>query len=135
MRPLLGVRRSGPEPVDVAVGARVRIRRRMLELSQTQLANGLGITFQQIQKYERGSNRVSASMLVKIAAILKTSVAALVGEDGSEPVDPLVLAQFATPGAPELLNVFGAIKSRELQDALVFLAKAIASAPRMRAAS
>jgi len=135
VRPLLGVRRSGPEPVDVAVGARVRIRRRMLELSQTQLANGLGITFQQIQKYERGSNRVSASMLVKIAAILKTSVAALVGEDGSEPVDPLVLAQFATPGAPELLNVFGAIKSRELQDALVFLAKAIASAPRMRAAS
>jgi len=133
--PLPGIRRLGPEPVDIAVGTRVRIRRRMLELSQTQLANGLGITFQQVQKYERGSNRVSASMLVKIAAILKTSVAALVGEDGSEPVDPLVLAQFATPGAPELLNAFGAIKSRELQDSLVVLAKAITSTPRMRAAS
>ena len=130
-----GIKRSGPEPVDVAVGARVRIRRRTLGLSQTQLANGLGITFQQVQKYERGSNRVSASMLVKIAAILKTSVAALVGEDGCEPVDPLVLAQFATPGAPELLNVFGAIKSRELRDALVVLAKAVASTPRIRAAS
>jgi transcriptional regulator with XRE-family HTH domain len=135
MRPLPGIRRSGPEPVDVAVGARMRIRRRMLELSQTQVANGLGITFQQIQKYERGSNRVSASMLVKIAAILKTSVAALVGEDGSEPVDPLIVAQFATPGAPELLNVFGAIKSRELRDAFVVLAKAIAITPRIRAAS
>src|SRR5271155_4771727 len=133
MRPLPGIRRSGPEPVDVAVGARMRIRRRMLELSQTQVANGLGITFQQVQKYERGSNRVSASMLVKIAAILKTSVAALVGEDGSEPVDPLILAQFATPGAPELLNMFAQIKSGEQRDALLTIAKAIASARRAQA--
>jgi transcriptional regulator with XRE-family HTH domain len=110
----------------------MRIRRRMLNLSQTQVANSLGISFQQIQKYERGSNRVSASMLVKIAAILKTSVAALVGEDGCEPVDPLIVAQFAAPGAAELLNLFGAITSR---DALVVLAKAIASTPRIRASS
>jgi transcriptional regulator with XRE-family HTH domain len=113
----------------------MRIRRRMLNLSQTQVANGLGISFQQIQKYERGSNRVSASMLVKIAAILKTSVAALVGEDGCEPVDPLIVAQFAAPGAAELLNVFGAITSRDVRDALVVLAKAIASTPRIRASN
>ena len=104
-------------------------------MTQKALGDACGVSFQQIQKYERGSNRVSASMLVKIAAILETSVAALVGEDGSEPVDPLIVAQFATPGAPELLNVFGAIKSRELRDAFVVLAKAIASTPQIRAAS
>ena len=107
----------------------------MLDMSQTQLASGLGITFQQVQKYERGSNRVSASMLVKIAAILKTSVAALVGEDGSEAVDPLILAQFATPGATELLNMFAQIKSSEQRDALVTIARAIASARQRQAAA
>jgi len=92
------VNREGPDPIDVAVGARVRIRRRWLGLSQTQLANALGITFQQVQKYERGANRVSASMLVKIAAKLETTVAALVGEDGSAPVEAIIYAQLATPG-------------------------------------
>ena len=56
----MAMTRQGPDPIDVAVGARVRIRRRWLGFSQTQLANALGITFQQVQKYERGSNRVSA---------------------------------------------------------------------------
>src|SRR5580692_10124503 len=85
----MAMTRQGPDPIDVAVGARVRIRRRWLGLSQTQLANALGITFQQVQKYERGANRVSASMLVKIAAKLETTVAALVGEDGQAPVEAI----------------------------------------------
>ena len=98
-------RRSKPEPVDVAVGARIRIRRRMLGMSQTELANGLGITFQQVQKYEHGSNRLSASMLVRTAATLKTSVAALIGEDGAEPADPAVLAHDRRGGrAPQSLR-------------------------------
>ena len=59
----MAMTRQGPDPIDVAVGARVRIRRRWLGFSQTQLATALGITFQQVQKYERGANRVSASML------------------------------------------------------------------------
>ena len=58
---------AGPDPIDVAVGARIRNRRLWLGLSQTQLADALGVTFQQVQKYERGANRVSASMLVKSA--------------------------------------------------------------------
>ena len=69
----MAMTRQGPDPIDVAVGARVRIRRRWLGFSQTQLATALGITFQQVQKYERGANRVSASMLVKIAAKLETT--------------------------------------------------------------
>src|SRR3569832_372500 len=74
--------KSNPDPIDVAVGARIRIRRRWLGLSQTDLAKALGITFQQVQKYEKGANRVSASMQVKITAKQETTVTALVGEDG-----------------------------------------------------
>lgn len=59
-----------PDPIDVHVGSRIRTRRRYLGLSQTQLAEHCKITFQQIQKYERGANRVSASMLVKISRCL-----------------------------------------------------------------
>jgi transcriptional regulator with XRE-family HTH domain len=72
--------RDGPDPIDVAVGAAVRARRETLGVSQTSLADALGLTFQQIQKYERGRNRMSASALVRTAAALQTSVAALVGE-------------------------------------------------------
>ena len=65
---------SGPNPVDVHVGARVRERRKQLEISQVGLAAELGLTFQQVQKYERGANRVSASKLFDIARVLKTSI-------------------------------------------------------------
>ena len=60
-----------PHTVDVHVGAKVRIRRRFLGLSQTDLANAVGVTFQQVQKYERGLNRISASKLFEIAMALK----------------------------------------------------------------
>jgi transcriptional regulator with XRE-family HTH domain len=57
-------------PIDVHVGARIRQRRLLLGLNQETLANGLGVTFQQVQKYESGANRVSASRLLAIAEIL-----------------------------------------------------------------
>ena len=119
------VNREGPDPIDVAVGARVRIRRRWLGLSQTQLANALGITFQQVQKYERGANRVSASMLVKIAAKLETTVAALVGEDGSAPVEAIIYAQLATPGATDLLAAFAKIGDGEARRAVLTIVQAL----------
>lgn len=62
-------------PVDLHVGGRVRMRRKFLGLSQTDLAEALGLTFQQVQKYERGSNRISASKLFEIARTLKVPVA------------------------------------------------------------
>ncbi len=126
------VNRDGPDPIDVAVGARVRIRRRWLGLSQTQLANALGITFQQVQKYERGANRVSASMLVKIAAKLETTVAALVGEDGSAPVEAIIYAQLATPGATDLLAAFAKIGDGEVRRALLTMAQALNDASHVR---
>ena len=71
------VSKHGPHPIDVHVGRRVRLRRTLLGLNQTQLGEKLEITFQQIQKYERGSNRISASRLYQAARILDVPVSYL----------------------------------------------------------
>jgi transcriptional regulator with XRE-family HTH domain len=63
-----------PNPIDVHVGSRVRLRRNMLGMSQEKLGEALGITFQQIQKYEKGANRVGASRLQAIATTLNVPV-------------------------------------------------------------
>ncbi len=63
-----------PNPVDTHVGQRVRTRRRLLGISQERLAEALGLTFQQVQKYERGANRISASKLYEIARFLASPV-------------------------------------------------------------
>ena len=60
-----------PNPVDLHVGARIRLRRRMQGVSQEKLADALGLTFQQVQKYEKGTNRISASRLQQISATLQ----------------------------------------------------------------
>lgn len=60
-----------PNPIDIHVGGRIRLRRNMLGMSQEKLGEHLGITFQQIQKYEKGTNRVGASRLQAIASILE----------------------------------------------------------------
>lgn len=64
-----------PDPIDIHVGSRVRLRRTMLGMSQEKLGDSLGITFQQVQKYEKGTNRVGASRLQNIAGILDVPVA------------------------------------------------------------
>ena len=66
--------RKSPNPTDKHVGARVRMRRMMLGMSQEKLGNALGLTFQQVQKYEKGSNRIGASRLQHIAQILQVPV-------------------------------------------------------------
>jgi transcriptional regulator with XRE-family HTH domain len=63
-----------PNPIDLHVGARIRLRRRMQGVSQEKLADALGLTFQQVQKYERGANRVSASKLYEIATALRSPI-------------------------------------------------------------
>ncbi|MGB8601547.1 MAG: helix-turn-helix transcriptional regulator, partial [Rhizomicrobium sp.] len=65
---------NSPHPLDIALGSRIRLRRRELGMSQEQLARQIGITFQQVQKYEHGANRVSFSRLVEIAQALRCGV-------------------------------------------------------------
>jgi transcriptional regulator with XRE-family HTH domain len=117
---------DGPDPIDVEVGARVRVRRRWMGLSQQELADAAGRTCQQVQKYERGANRISASMLVKIAKILETTVASLVGEYRQEPNESVTYVQVATPGALELLAAYWQIRGPNARRAFVLLAKELA---------
>jgi transcriptional regulator with XRE-family HTH domain len=65
---------KSPNPTDRHVGSRVCMRRKMLSMSQTNIADAVGVTFQQIQKYEKGSNRISASRLLQIAHVLQVPV-------------------------------------------------------------
>ena len=113
------------DPVDVAVGERIRSRRKQLGLSQSQLAESLGVAFQQVQKYEHGTNRISASMLVRAAAKLQTTVAELVGQGHSPPIDKAIREQLAVPGAIELLRAYTAIQQTDARRALVTAARAL----------
>ena len=116
-----------PDPIDIAVGARIRMRRKSLKVSQGALADTLGITFQQVQKYERGANRVSASMLVKIARRLECTVASLIGEDGGS-VDDGLAPRLAIPGALDLLSAFSRIENAETRRRILDLISVLAGA-------
>jgi transcriptional regulator with XRE-family HTH domain len=101
-----------PNRLDVALGLRIRQRRKALSVSQTALADAIGLTFQQIQKYERGFNRVSFSRLVDIAHALDCRVVDLIGDldDASIP-SPLFrqdTAHLREAGAPDLLAAYAA---------------------------
>jgi transcriptional regulator with XRE-family HTH domain len=117
---------DGPDPFDEALGTRIRRVRRSLTVSQTALAERLGISFQQVKKYEHGVDRVSASMLVRIAAQLDTTVAALVGEDTAILGAPTRTDTLGTAGAAELLAAFVAIKNGEVRRAVVTIAQTLA---------
>jgi transcriptional regulator with XRE-family HTH domain len=108
------------DPVDVAVGARIRLLRKVRGLSQQALAEAAGVTFQQIQKYERGANRVSASMLSRIATTLKAPVAEMFGEasPASGSIDE-VAALLSEPGALELLKAYSVLPRGAPRAALV----------------
>lgn len=98
---------SAPDPIDVSVGGRIRLARKTKGVSQQTLAEAVGITFQQIQKYERGANRVSASMLAKIAHALDTSVAELFGaNDGARGLTDELADLLGEPGALDLLRAY-----------------------------
>ncbi|MDX5393034.1 MAG: helix-turn-helix domain-containing protein [Caulobacteraceae bacterium] len=112
------------DSVDRAIGARVRARRRSMAMSQSDLAEQLGVSFQQVQKYERGANRISGSTLVAASRALKTSVSWLVGEEGegAGPPDEAFTA-LMTPGALELLEAYGQILRPRARQALLALAR------------
>ena len=115
-----------PDPIDVEVGARIRIRRRLLGVKQEDLAHALELTFQQVQKYEKGVNRVSASMLVRIARRLDTTVGSLVGEDGLTAQPAEIYQKLAAPGAIELLDAYTDLPDGEARRAVVRLVETMA---------
>lgn len=113
---------------ELAIGARMRMRRRQLGLSQSDLSLKLGVSFQQVQKYERGANRVAASTLLTAARALDTSVAWLVGEDSpGHEGDEEVFRALARPGALEMLQAFNGVVDPRARAALLALTREMAS--------
>jgi transcriptional regulator with XRE-family HTH domain len=102
-----------PNKLDVAMGLRIREGREALDVSQKGLAHAIGLTFQQVQKYERGVNRVSFSRLVDIAHALDCRVVDLIGDlddDGiPSPLFRQETAHLREAGAPELLSAYAAL--------------------------
>ena len=96
-------RRSGPHPVDIHVGSRVRMRRTLLGMSQEKLGDALGLTFQQVQKYERGANRVGASRLFEISRVLDVPVSFFFEE---MPAETASLTSSGGTGAAEDIEEF-----------------------------
>ncbi|ATC25188.1 helix-turn-helix domain-containing protein [Caulobacter vibrioides] len=88
-----------PDPVDRAVGRRLRARRRFLRISQGALADALGLTFQQIQKYESGANRISASKLYAAARFLNTPIADFFSDVPDPVTDPDAVINVPAAGA------------------------------------
>lgn len=89
-------KKKTPNPIDIHVGSRIRLRRTMLGMSQEKLGESLGITFQQIQKYEKGTNRVGASRLQNIAGILNVPAAFFFEDAPGESVEAGGLAESST---------------------------------------
>jgi len=125
---------SGVHPVDRHVGQVLRARRRALQLTQATVAGRLGLSFQQLQKYERGTNRISASALHALSLVLDLPVARFF-EGLPEPENPddgrgrdLVAEMIATPDGPALAEAFLRLPSGPVRNRLTALARAIGSA-------
>jgi transcriptional regulator with XRE-family HTH domain len=121
-----------PDPVDVEVGHRIRIERLARGLSQTALANQLGVTFQQVQKYEKGVNRVGAGRLTKIAEVLGVPVGSffsgkevLESEVGRDVDQASPLKLLTVSGAFRLLRAYSEIEDSELRRCIVDLVEQI----------
>src|SRR5437773_10885658 len=126
-----------PNPIDVHVGSRVRLRRNMLGLSQEKLGEAIGLTFQQVQKYERGANRIGASRLHDLSRVLDVPVSFFF--DDMDPVRAPAIGGFAELAAEafdsdplrrretvELVSAYYRIEDPALRRRLFELARAVA---------
>jgi transcriptional regulator with XRE-family HTH domain len=111
--------------LDREIGARVRRARKERGLTQTQLGDALSVSFQQVQKYERGTNRISSSALVLIARVLDVSPQELLGSDGAG--SDIDWNLFAVEGADELLRSYRSIQTPRLQRVVLELARGLAA--------
>jgi transcriptional regulator with XRE-family HTH domain len=127
-----------PNPIDVQVGARLRLRRNMLGFSQEKLGEMIGLTFQQVQKYERGANRIGASRLHELSRVLDVPISFFF--DDTDPVHAPPMGSFAEPAAEtfeadplrkretlELIQAYFAIENAAVRQRLLDLIKALAA--------
>jgi len=126
----VGISRKRPDPIDQLVGRNIRIRRLERGLSQTALAERLGLTFQQVQKYEKGANRVGSGRLFQIASVLGIPIAALFEGSGSAQDSPeqSLMDHLVEPQSMRLIQAFSEISDPEVRRALAQLVEKIARA-------
>jgi transcriptional regulator with XRE-family HTH domain len=117
--------KDGPDPIDVGVGLNLRRLRLARGISQAELAEALGITFQQIQKYERAANRVSASMLVKAARFLGVSPADLLPAEDEAGAPEAFSRRAAVSGSAEVLNAYAEMPNPDLRSAVLNMMRAL----------
>jgi transcriptional regulator with XRE-family HTH domain len=129
--------KKAPNQVDRHVGGRVRMRRMMIKMSQEKLGEALGLTFQQVQKYEKGANRIGASRLQQIAGVLGVPVDFFFSgapqgdtpaEGFGEPASASYEADLLTADGLKLLRAFHVIKDHKVRRRLVDLAQALSGA-------
>ena len=124
---------DGINPVDIYVGGRIKLRRTILELSQEKLADELGVTFQQVQKYEKGTNRVSCSRLYEISKILDVPVTFFFNASGEAGVEVAVAEQFDVPELKDgfrLMTAFRQIQSTAVRKNVIALVETVATASK-----
>ena len=124
-----------PDPVDVQVGARIRTRRLLIGMNQETLANQLGLTFQQVQKYEGGANRVSASRLSQIAEILGVTIdyffSELAASDAGVTAEVQSVRELLQrPEAIDLIRAYYAIADQRVRQQFLDMVKAVAESQR-----
>src|SRR5262249_15649251 len=118
-----------PHPIDVMVGKRIRLRRVQLGLSQTELGQKLGVTFQQVQKYENGTNRVSCSRLYETAVALDVPVAFFFMDSAHAGIELAVAEQFDVPELKDgihLMTAFRQIPSVSVRKSFITLVETLA---------
>ena len=122
----------GPTSIDQHVGARLRLRRTMLDMSQSELGEKLGVTFQQVQKYERGANRIGASRLFHVARVLDVPVSYFFegldesGDSRLEGGDSETLYDFiASPDGLALASAFSGIKDQIVRRRVIDLLRSL----------
>lgn len=132
------INKKTPNPIDKHVGSRVRMRRMMLSMSQEKLGDALGLTFQQVQKYEKGANRIGSSRLLHIAQILQVEVAFFFegapnspghkSGNGEIPSPAFVNDFMATTDGLNFTKAFMKIKSAQVRRRIVTMTEAVADA-------
>ena len=121
--------RKRPTPRDASVGQRIRALRLQRSMSQTALADRLEITFQQVQKYEKGTNRIGAGRLSEVAEILEVPVSVFFDDAEVNSSAKPLLEVADTAGALRLFQAYDRIEEDGVQKALIRLAEAIATQP------
>ncbi|WP_267554596.1 helix-turn-helix domain-containing protein [Rhizobium rhizogenes] len=127
---------KSPSPIDVEVGRRIRLQRHVLGMSQSTLAKGLNVTFQQVQKYERGTNRVGASRLQRVAECLgvpishffdRSSDQSVISTDQTISAGNDLVCFLSSEEGTELNRAFANIKDAKTRQKIVGLVKSLAT--------